>query len=81
MYQVIPHMPLSVTSCNCALAVAGEQPVVADEVFVLQLGDGTTTTRSLSPVSAVGLSGGVVSVALGIVSSERSKYSCTCALF
>jgi hypothetical protein len=32
--QVILHTLLSVTSCNSAFAVAGEEPVVADEVFI-----------------------------------------------
>jgi hypothetical protein len=36
-YQVMLHTLLSVTSCNSAFAVAGEEPVVADEVFICRL--------------------------------------------
>jgi hypothetical protein len=32
--QVMRYTLLSVTSCNSAFAVAGEEPVVADEVFI-----------------------------------------------
>jgi hypothetical protein len=39
---------------------------LGDEVFFVQIGDGTTTQRN-TPVGVVGLSSGIVMVALGWV--------------
>ena len=39
---------------------------LGDEVFLVQIGDGTTTQRN-TPTGVVGLSSGIVMVALGSV--------------
>ena len=46
--------------------VAGGDVFLGDEVFFVQIGDGTTTQRN-TPVGVVGLSSGIVMVALGWV--------------
>ena len=48
------------------MCVAGGDVFLGDEVFFVQIGDGTTTDR-YTPVGVVGLSGGIVMVALGSV--------------
>ena len=48
------------------MCVAGEDVILGDEVFFVQIGDGTTTKR-YTPVGVVGLSSGIVMVALGSV--------------
>ncbi len=44
----------------------GGDVVIADVLFVVQVGDGTTTNRN-TPVGVVGLSSGVAMVSLGNV--------------
>ena len=48
------------------MCVAGGDVFLGDEVFFVQIGDGTTTQR-YTPVGVVGLSSGIVMVALGSV--------------
>ena len=48
------------------MCVAGVEVFLGDEVFFVQIGDGTTTQRN-TPVGVVGLSSGIVMVALGSV--------------
>ena len=48
------------------MCVAGGDVFLGDEVFFVQIGDGTTTQR-YTPVGVVGLSSGIVMVALGYV--------------
>ena len=48
------------------MCVAGGDVFLGDEVFFVQIGDGTTTQRN-TPVGVVGLSSGIVMVALGHV--------------
>ena len=48
------------------MCVAGGDVFLGDEVFFVQIGDGTTTNR-YTPTGVVGLSSGIVMVALGSV--------------
>jgi hypothetical protein len=48
------------------MCVAGGDVFLGDEVFFVQIGDGTTTQRN-TPTGVVGLSSGIVMVALGSV--------------
>ena len=48
------------------MCVAGEDVFLGDEVFFVQIGDGTTTQRN-TPTGVVGLSSGIVMVAVGSV--------------
>ena len=48
------------------MCVAGGDVFLGDEVSFVQIGDGTTTQRN-TPVGVVGLSSGIVMVALGWV--------------
>jgi hypothetical protein len=48
------------------MCVAGVEVFLGDEVFFVQIGDGTTTQRN-TPTGVVGMSSGIVMVALGSV--------------
>ena len=48
------------------MCVAGGDVFLGDEMFFVQIGDGTTTNR-YTPVGVVGLSSGIVMVASGWV--------------
>ena len=48
------------------MCVAEGDVFLGDEVFFVQIGDGTTTQRN-TPVGVVGMSSGIVMVALGEV--------------
>ena len=52
--------------CDGLMRFAGEDVFLGDELFFVQIGDGTTTQRN-TPVGVVGLSSGIVMVALGSV--------------
>ena len=48
------------------MCVAEGDVFLGDEVFFVQIGDGTTTNR-ITPVGVVGMSSGIVMVVLGFV--------------